>query len=71
MAATRRVRHSSSQARMLRSGGWSSTRAGIARKRSAAGMLPSCSPASLAKFHSSMPCERVAVEAAERHARAA
>ena len=55
MAATRRVRHSSSQPRMLRSGGWSSTRAGIARKRSAAGMLPSCSPASLAMFHSSIP----------------
>ena len=39
--------------------------------RALAGMLSTRSPASLAKLHSSMPVERLAVEAAERHARAA
>ena len=55
IATTRRVRQSSSQARMLRSGGPSSARPGAIRKRSICGTLATDSPVSVTKLHSSMP----------------
>src|SRR5918998_1248260 len=55
MATTRRVWQRASQLRMLCSGGWSSTRPGVATNRTMSAMLPAASPVSLTKLHSSTP----------------
>ena len=68
IATTRRSRQSSSQRRMLRSGGWSSMRPGAARKRIIWGMLERLLPGVVREAPELDPVEGVAVEPAERHA---